>query len=1097
MSKTTRDSRTTDQWLQVQIDALKRKIDQTTVIAGPHLGSHGAAPSVDVTLTVQPGIATTFMRSDGAPKLSQAIAPNMTGAWQWTPATTSTVPMTVNGISGQTVNMATWSPFSGLDTIVTKDGNVGVGDETPTSMVSIRSRAEDISEAAILALNPTAWWDASDVDGLQNGNLFWNTGDHINNLYDKAPGHARPLTPTNPNANPQLASGYVLKKTGGPNNKAYLDGDIPGEIGNYAPFASLGDPATWSVVCVWTINGTPLASASSTICASIGSNIMLPIPSGNFGNDINNRKPAVFFNVAGGSYRVKSTLTSGVESTPWTSTAGGFKFWNTGWDSLGQTHNGWIMGLPLDNSPGGMVDTGTAVTTSSWDQLFHTQAGANNNTKFCEVIFFAPALNSGQRAIVDSYLATKYGPSAPTPPTATPLQHWKDVNGVVDSVVDIYRNFGLGTAATTPAAKLHIISTTEQLRLGYGVSNYFKTTVGSTGSTTFDLAGTAPTFTFAKPVNITGLLAVTGAITATTTITATGTVSGSNLSATGGAAPSVQVGPSVQNGSAITFMRSDAAPKLADTAVTPGVYTNSNVTIDQQGRITLASSGMSVMTGPYKFDTTTTDSDPGAGKLRLNQNTFAAATFIYLDDLTDAGVDASVVIGTLQTGDQFVIQDQDSASNRVRYQLTAAPTHATGYWKVPVSHVLSTGSLFANNERLIAAISAGSGVAGGTVTHTGTLTNNLVILGNGGADIKPLATASLGYFLRDDSTWVNIPGGGDALVANPLSQFAATTSAQLAGVLSDETGTGLAVFNTAPNFVNPITLEDPVSAFKLSVTTDQMTASTEIWAPTGVNAYPYIVTGADFTGVTVPQYAVALWDSPNGAGPMTSNIGLVYDTTSRVLYIGDGGSGGSPGITITRFGGNTAAIYVSNVSTPIVNYTSLFSGGRHKFTGNVLAATSVVDVVGGITGTWFNHVNVTDPSGLGANATLTLGDASTFSLTRLKSFSVLKSLTLTGTDSTTMTFPATSATIARLDASQTYSEGVDQTFGTVTGTKLGTGITEKIGFWGHAPAARPAAYTPSNVSTDRVFNADATSIDELADVLGTLISDLQAIGLVG
>lgn len=37
-------------------------------------------------------------------------------------------------------------------------------------------------------------------------------------------------------------------------------------------------------------------------------------------------------------------------------------------------------------------------------------------------------------------------------------------------------------------------------------------------------------------------------------------------------------------------------------------------------------------------------------------------------------------------------------------------------------------------------------------------------------------------------------GGGDALTTNPLSQFAATTSSQLRGVLSDETGTGLAYF---------------------------------------------------------------------------------------------------------------------------------------------------------------------------------------------------------------------------------------------------------------------------------------------------------------
>lgn len=35
-----------------------------------------------------------------------------------------------------------------------------------------------------------------------------------------------------------------------------------------------------------------------------------------------------------------------------------------------------------------------------------------------------------------------------------------------------------------------------------------------------------------------------------------------------------------------------------------------------------------------------------------------------------------------------------------------------------------------------------------------------------------------------------LTGGGDALTANPLSQFAATTSSQLSGVLSDEAGTG-------------------------------------------------------------------------------------------------------------------------------------------------------------------------------------------------------------------------------------------------------------------------------------------------------------------
>lgn len=53
-----------------------------------------------------------------------------------------------------------------------------------------------------------------------------------------------------------------------------------------------------------------------------------------------------------------------------------------------------------------------------------------------------------------------------------------------------------------------------------------------------------------------------------------------------------------------------------------------------------------------------------------------------------------------------------------------------------------------------------------------------------------------------------------------------------------------------------------------------------------------------------------------------------------------------------------------------------------------------------------------------------------------------------------------------------------------------------IGFFGTTPTTQAAAYTPTNVSTDRSYDANATSTDELADVLGTLIADLQAYGLL-
>ena len=72
-------------------------------------------------------------------------------------------------------------------------------------------------------------------------------------------------------------------------------------------------------------------------------------------------------------------------------------------------------------------------------------------------------------------------------------------------------------------------------------------------------------------------------------------------------------------------------------------------------------------------------------------------------------------------------------------------------------------------------------------------------------------TADNTVFLRGDNTWQSIPGGGDALTSGTLAQFAATTSAELLGVISNETGTGALVFATSPTFVTPI-LGTPTSA---------------------------------------------------------------------------------------------------------------------------------------------------------------------------------------------------------------------------------------------------------------------------------------------
>jgi hypothetical protein len=68
-------------------------------------------------------------------------------------------------------------------------------------------------------------------------------------------------------------------------------------------------------------------------------------------------------------------------------------------------------------------------------------------------------------------------------------------------------------------------------------------------------------------------------------------------------------------------------------------------------------------------------------------------------------------------------------------------------------------------------------------------------------------SATVGQVLQADGdttcSFVDLVGGGNALTSNPLSQFASTTSAEFAGVISDETGTGSVVFANSPTLVTP------------------------------------------------------------------------------------------------------------------------------------------------------------------------------------------------------------------------------------------------------------------------------------------------------
>lgn len=118
----------------------------------------------------------------------------------------------------------------------------------------------------------------------------------------------------------------------------------------------------------------------------------------------------------------------------------------------------------------------------------------------------------------------------------------------------------------------------------------------------------------------------------------------------------------------------------------------------------IATTSSFFISGDFKFDTTTTASDPGGSRVRLNNATRSSVTNLYFDDLTVNDFDVSILFNTLGVGDLLILQDKDYAADAVRYTISGAPTDNTGWWTIPVTWVAESGSLWANNMILSAMI---------------------------------------------------------------------------------------------------------------------------------------------------------------------------------------------------------------------------------------------------------------------------------------------------------------------------------------------------------------------------------------------------------
>jgi hypothetical protein len=166
------------------------------------------------------------------------------------------------------------------------------------------------------------------------------------------------------------------------------------------------------------------------------------------------------------------------------------------------------------------------------------------------------------------------------------------------------------------------------------------------------------------------------------------------------------------------------------------------------------------------------------------------------------------------------------------YEADPENIHATTAWDGNVGdyskgnhrHVLefSTINTIMSGQTITNGTWEGTTIAvnqGGTGVTTSTGTTN-VVLSNSPTLVTPaLGTPSALVGTNISGTASNLTAGlvtNGVYTTNNLSVMAATTSAQLRGVLSDETGTGVAVFATSPTLVTPV-LGTPASGTMTNV----------------------------------------------------------------------------------------------------------------------------------------------------------------------------------------------------------------------------------------------------------------------------------------
>jgi hypothetical protein len=190
------------------------------------------------------------------------------------------------------------------------------------------------------------------------------------------------------------------------------------------------------------------------------------------------------------------------------------------------------------------------------------------------------------------------------------------------------------------------------------------------------------------------------------------------------------------------------------------------------------------------FESTTSDADPGAGKIAFNNGTLSSVSILYVDDADDAGAD---ITSFVQSWDDVsnstargivTVTKEGTPSTYATFKVSGAVTDASGYTKVPVTHIVSAGS-FSDDDGVGVHFSYSGADGSGDVTTTGTQTlTNKTLTTPKIAEIDSLSSGNItldaeaDIILDADGANVTIKDDGTSIldIANNSSDVEMTVS---------------------------------------------------------------------------------------------------------------------------------------------------------------------------------------------------------------------------------------------------------------------------------------------------------------------------------